>query len=893
MSSKNDKIAVIGMACRFPGAKNLGEYWQNLIEGKDTIKHFTDEELSKFEVNYDELKRNSKYIKARGVLDDIDKFDAGFFDMTPKEAAETDPQHRIWLETAWEAFENAGCNPFNYQGHIGVFAGGYINTYLHNNILRDPVKLENFIRLRSMESYHIMVGNDAAYIPTKTAYQFNLKGPAINIQTACSTSLVAISMACQSLFGYESDICLAGGVCIVVPQESGYIYQEGAIPSPDGRCRPFDLKGQGTVFSNGIGIVVLKRLEDALNDSDRIYALVSGWALNNDGKNKVSYLAPSVSGQAEAILMAQSFAGISPEEIGYVEAHGTATQLGDPIEINGLKKAFSKNTDKKQFCGIGSVKSNIGHTDAAAGVASFIKVCLAAHHRTIPPTINYSSPNKYIKFEKTPFYVLHELKKWTEGRPLKMGVSSFGIGGTNAHMIVEELPIKEMTTHLNSKFPKLIVVSAKCKESLEKRKSDLIDFVSLKKEANLMDISFTLLSGRSHMPYRSYMVANDTFEINDVNKFIDGKEDNQTSKIAFMFPGQGAQYVSMGRDLYKSNRLFKKILDECFGIINSDMGENFHSLLFEETNTVDRELKLARTEFAQPALFMIEYALAKILEDTNIKPDYLIGHGIGEYTAACLSGVFDLPSALKIVMRRGQLMQKMPEGRMMAVRIRPEKLHALICSDFEIAAENSPDSCYISFETKNYPKVRKILKREKIGFGDLVNLHALNSASFEPILSEFREYVDQFIMKIPEIPFISCLTGRLIKPEQAVSGIYWAQQLRNTVQFRDGVALLSENDNVLFLEVGPNNILGSLVKENRAVQNKKLIISTLGKPDSSNEDYRIISALGKLFNIGFEPSYYGQPEVGQPGKISLPTYPFNRSRHWIDFEYPKVFKKHH
>ena len=836
MNSDKDKIAVIGMACRFPGANNINEFWRNLIEGRDTITHFTDEELQRFEYNYELLRDNPDFVKARGIISDIDKFDAEFFGISPEEAAETDPQHRVWLETAWEAFENAGCDPLSFPGIIGVFAGGSVNTYLLNNVLRDPVKFENFVRMRSKESLQVLVENDATYIPTKTAYHFNLRGPAINVQTACSTSLVAIAQACQSLFSYESDICLAGGVCIISPQESGYVYQQGAIHSPDGTCRPFDVNGNGTIFSNGVGIVVLERLEDALRDRDMIYAIVSGWALNNDGKNKVSFMAPSVEGQADVIRMAYTFAGISPDQIGYIEAHGSGTQLGDPVEVAGLKKAFSGNTDKKQFCGIGSVKGNIGHTDTVAGVAGFIKICLAAYNRIIPPTIHFSAPNKYIKFENSPFYVHHELKEWTLDRPMIMGVSSFGIGGTNAHAIVEEPPRRIKTIGSTSEFPELILLSAKSEESLLRRKRDLIDFVSLNPDANLKDLSFTLSSGRSHMTFRSYMVASDISEIKEITNFQDGRKDEMISKIAFMFPGQGAQYVSMGSDLYKSNRLFSQILDECFEIIKSETGEDFYSLLFETSNIEERELKLARTEFAQPALFIIEYALVKILEQIGIRPDFLIGHSIGEYSAACVAGVFDLPSALKIIIKRGQLMQKMPEVNMMTG-------HSWIKDPG--SADNTAELC-----------------------------------------SEFGDYVTQFRMNIPEIPFISCLTGNFITPEQAVSGVYWEQQMRNPVQFISGVSMISENDDVLFLELGPNTQLSLLVGENSAVKNKKAIISTLLKDENHNENYSMISALGKMYNAGLDPVFHSRKGNGTAAKISLPVYPFKRERHWIDFEHP-------
>jgi phthiocerol/phenolphthiocerol synthesis type-I polyketide synthase E len=600
-----EKIAVIGMACRYPGANNIEDFWKNLIDGKETIKRFSDSELREFEINFDELKKNPKYVPARGVLDNIDNFDAAFFGFSPNVAANTDPQHRIWLETVWDAFENAGCDPFTYKGAIGVYAGGYINTYLLNNILRDPVKFENFIRLRTTESFQLMTGNDIAYLPTKTAYKFNLRGPAINIQTACSTSLVAISQACHSLFSYESDICVAGGVCVVVPQESGYIYQEGAIPSPDGHCRPFDANASGTVFSNGVGVVILKRLEDALKDNDTIYAVVNGWALNNDGNKKVSYTAPGIDGQTEAILMAQDFNDVSAEDFGYIEAHGTATNLGDPIEITALTKAFSRSTSKKQFCGIGSVKSNIGHTDAAAGVASFIKVCLSAYYKMIPPTLHYKTPNPYIDFKNTPFYVVDKLTKWESSKKLVMGVSSFGIGGTNSHVIIEEPPRINKENSISLKNY-IIPLSAKTSTALENRKGQLIDFIKNNPGLNIDDLAFTLWKGRNHMKYRASAVVQTTNElISDNLTFETNISDEKISSLAFMFPGQGAQYINMGRGLYKSNNNFRILVDEGFSILESETGVNLKEILFDSADQEASEKKLAETSLTQPAIFII------------------------------------------------------------------------------------------------------------------------------------------------------------------------------------------------------------------------------------------------------------------------------------------------
>jgi acyl transferase domain-containing protein len=885
MELNNKKIAVIGMACRFPGANNLDEFWKNLMEGKETIHRFSDEELSKFEYRFEEIKNDPGFIRARGILDNIDRFDAEFFGITPREAARTDPQHRIWLETAWEAFEDAGCDPVNHKERISVFAGGSSNTYLLNNILRDKNTLENYIRLRKTDSFQLYMGNDGSFIPTKTAYHFNLKGAAVNIQTTCSTSLVAVSEACQSLSSHKSDISLAGAISIMLPQETGYIYQKGSILSQDGYCRPFDVKACGTVFSNGVGAVILKRLDDAIRDHDRIYAVVTGWATNNDGNNRVSYTAPSIDGQSEVIELAQISADILPEDICYIEAHGTATQLGDPIELSALKNAFELKTDKKQFCGVGSVKGNIGHTDVAAGVASFIKTCLAAYYKRIPPTISYFKPNPYFDFENSPFFIQNEEKVWNEDKPLIMGVSSFGIGGTNAHVVVEEHVIEKKLENTISEWPALILLSAKSEKTLNRRRQDLIEFLHTKPGLDLDDVAFTLGTGRNHMPTRSFCIADN---VNDIIgqrcTFSPGEADKLISGIAFMFPGQGSQYVSMGKDLYNSNRLFKEILDECFAIIQAETGEDIKELLYKSTDPEYAESKLSNTEITQPVLFIIEYALAKLFEQFDIKPRYLIGHSIGEYTAACIAGVFDLKTALKVVIKRGQLMQRMEAGNMMAVRTSVDKLKSLNDPIFEIAADNGPDYCTISFKTGNTEKIKILLDQNGIQYIPLKTSHAFHSESFDPILSEFGEFVNQFRLNVPRIPFISCLTGEFITNEQATSGTYWAKQLRNTVLFRRGISTISEQEDVIYLEVGPNTHLSSLVRQNKDIKNKKSVIPTLAKPDDFTDQHKIMSALGKIYVIGKEFNYSALYGESIPNKISLPTYPFERNRHWIEFE---------
>ena len=889
MNTTNNKIAVIGMACRFPGADNLEEYWKNLLQGKESISFFTDEELAKFESDYESLKNNPDYVKARGALNNVDKFDAAFFAMTPKEAAVTDPQHRLWLEIAWDAFEHAGCDPINYNGSIGVFAGGKTSSYLLNNILRDPKRMENFLRTGSADSSQISLVNDISFIPTKTAYLFNLKGPAIYIQTACSTSLVTVVQACQSLYSYESDLCLAGGVSIYIPQEKGYIFQEGGIPSPDGHCRPFDAKAKGTVGSNGVGAVILKRLEDALRDHDTIYAVVSGWALNNDGNKKVSYAAPSVEGQAEVIMMAQSFAEVLPEEISYIEAHGTATQLGDPIELSALIKAFTAKTNKKQFCGVGSVKSNIGHTDSAAGIASFIKTCLSAYHKKIPSSINYSMPNPHINFEDSPFYVQKELKEWNEKRPLIMGVSSFGIGGTNAHVIVEEPNSPEEEKDYSAGRANLIVLSAKSEYSLNKRKQDLKEYLTAKQNLNFHDVAFTLGTGRSHMNYRSFLVASSLEDVISAESvFTDRKKNNLITKIAFAFPGQGAQYINMGKDLYENNDIFRNVLDDCFKTIFSETGQDFRKILFENADPDFPDNKLDSTEITQPALFCIEFALSKMLEEFGIIPNYLIGHSIGEYTAACLAGVFDLRTALKIVLKRGELMRKMPSGKMLAVRANVDLLRSISDSSFEIAADNAPESCTISFNTGDIEKVKAILNKNGIQYIDLKTSHAFHSEAFDPILAEFGEYVNQFTLNRPELPFISCLSGTYITDEEATSGNYWAKQLRNTVLFRQGVLSIATNQDVAFVEVGPNTHLSSLIRQNKEILDKTLILSTLGKADNADEWQKVLNAVGNIFNIGFNVNFDALFQNKRLKKISLPLYPFDRKRHWTEYKPSKV-----
>jgi acyl transferase domain-containing protein/thioesterase domain-containing protein len=879
MSSNHEGIAIIGMAGRFPGANNINEFWDNLIQGKEGIKFFTDKELEKFEPNYNQLKNNPNYIKARGIIDNVDMWDAKFFGYSPMEAIYTDPQQRIWLETVWHALEDASCDPFNYNGSIGVFAGSYLNTYLLNNVLRDPVKYENYIRSRTNENFQIYLGSDPSFIPSRTSYLFNLKGPAISVNTTCSTSLVAVAQACNSLSSFESDICLAGGICIINPQETGYLYQEGAIASSDGHCKPFDKNSKGTIFSNGVGVVVLKRLDDAVKDGNTVYAVIKGWALNNDGNQKIGYTAPSIVGQSEAISIAQSLANVHPDEISYIEAHGTATPLGDPIEIAALTNAFRLKTDKSQFCGIGSVKSNIGHLDVAAGVSGLIKIALSAYHKKIPATIHYNEPNPNIDFKNSPFFVVDKTIEWTENKPLIMGISSFGVGGTNAHLIVENFDQKKLTQNKVSN-PQIIVVSAKSENSLKKSKENISLFCNENAETNHESIAYTLQNGRNPMALRSFAIWDASRELSAQN-FTDGLSGSSNKQVVFMFPGQGAQYISMGKQLYNSSSYFKSIADSCFQIFNDETKFDLKSLLLSEPSEENEKL-LAQTKWTQPALFIIEYSLAKLFEKNGIKPNYLIGHSIGEYAAASVSGVFDLKSALLIVIKRGELMQSMPNGSMLAVKTDEQKLQSFKSDLFEIAAVNSQTMCTISFKSDKAELVKQLFENESIGTITLNTSHAFHSNDFDPILDAFEKYVESFPRNAPQIPFISCLTGELISDEEATSGKYWASQLRNTVQFSKGIATLAQNSETIFLEVGPNTHLSGLVRQNDAIKNKSYIIQSIGKADNSNEYECFLKSLGNLWlrgiAIDFKQLYCNTPQFSR-----LPEYPFDRKKYWIDY----------
>ncbi len=874
-----DSIAIVGIACKFPGARNKNEFWENLIANKESVTFFTNEELAEYELDFDNLRKNPNYIGAKAILDDIDQWDAPFFNVLPSEAKNMDPQQRLWLENTWHAFEDAGINPFKYKGNIGVYAGSFYNSYLLNNVLRDPLKYEQYFRNRTQEIFQTYIHSDPMFLATKTAYHFNLKGPAINIQTACSTSLVAVAQACSSLLSYESDVCVSGGVTIMVPQQTGYIYQEGAIGSSDGHCRPFDKDSKGTIFGNGVGTVILKRLKDAIADNDRIYSIIRGWAVNNDGYQKIGFTAPSIEGQYKAIASALKFSGLSADQIKYVEAHGTATPLGDPIEVTALSRAFRDTTNQKKFCALGSVKSNIGHLDVAAGVAGLIKLALSAYHRTVPATLHYKEPNPKINFDNTPFYVLNKNLHFAENESIVMGISSLGVGGTNAHLVVSDY--QTSPTKIELQRPKLLLLSARSVNSLRSMNANLVNHLN-KSATSLESAEYTLLHRRNHFPFRSFAVANNSEELNK-DAFVTATDDALPGELAFMFPGQGAQFVNMGRTLMKAEPVFKENIELCFKHYEQLTGDDFRNILFADEGSDSAKL-ISQTQYTQPALFMIEYSMARLYIHYGLRPNYLVGHSIGEYTAACLSGVFDLKSAMAVVVKRGQLMQTMPAGCMMAVTTSVDELKSINSDLFEIAADNSQSMCTISLALENEEEVKKIFELRKIRCIRLQTSHAFHSKAFDPILQAFEEFVAQFSLNKPEIPFISCLTGSWIADADAMSPRYWARQLREMVRFKEGISTIAANSNVVFLETGPNTHLSGLVLQNNSVEVKSSIVHSLGKADIAKEHDHFVKSLGELWIRGVDIDFITFTGNQMPDIANLPLYAFDHKRYWVDFK---------
>lgn len=870
-------IAIIGMAGRFPGAPNIGTFWQNLLEGVESITRFRPAEL---EDSFDTATRAlPNFVPAKPVLDGIDLFDAPFFGMLPREAALTDPQQRLLLECAWEALEDAGYDPAAPSQCIGVFAGATSSTYLLHNLFQDRSALADYTSNFQIGNLPMLVGSAADFTATRIGYRLGLTGPCVAVQSACSTSLLAVAQAVQSLLGHGCDMALAGGTSVTFPQRRGYLAQEGGIVSTDGHCRPFDAGANGTIFGSGAGLVVLKRLEDAVADRDQIYAVIRGVGVNNDGAGKVGFTAPSVDGQAAAIAMAHAAADIDARTIGYVECHGTGTPMGDPIEVAGLTAAFRLTTEDRGFCALGSVKSNIGHLDAAAGVTGLIKASLAVKSGVLPASLHVKQPNPALELPESPFFIADHKQEWAgQDRPRRAGVSAFGFGGTNVHLVLEQAPASEAARP--ARRNQLLTLSARSAAALGQARDRLAEHLEAHPEQDLADIAFTLQAGRRPFPHRLAVVSGNHTEAAaalrkqnaDRSVAVTGAGD-----LVFMFPGQGSQYPQMARELYASEPVFRRTVDLCCELLKPELGLDLRSVLYP-SNGGDPE-RLSATLLAQPAIFTVEYALAQLLMSWGLQPAAMIGHSVGEFAAACLAGVFSLEDALSLVVKRGRMMQELPGGAMLAVRLPDAEIAALAQDGVSVAAINAPGMSVLAGPFEPIEALEAELALRGVTHRRLQTSHAFHSAMIDPLIAPFTEAVAAIRLNAPELPYISGVSGDWVSAEQTTDPLYWARHAREPVRFADGIATLGRSLSPVLLEVGPGAALASFALQGAGAG--RAAISCL--PDAQGDaEGMLAAALGRLWSAGVTPDWSAYQAGDRPRRVSLPTYPFERSRHWVE-----------
>ncbi|MGW0564515.1 type I polyketide synthase [Streptomyces sp. NPDC003016] len=886
-----EPVAIVGLACRVPGARTVDEFWRNMRDGVDSITWFGREELAAAGVDEETL-ADPDYVPASGHLDGADHFDASFFGFNAGEAETMDPQQRMFCETAWEAMEDFGHDLARFDGAVGVFGGSFMNKYMAQNLNT------NARFLHSPMAPVARMFNDKDFLATRIAYLLDLTGPAYTVQTACSTSLVATHLACQSLLSYECDVALAGGVTVNVPLKAGYPVADSGLFSADGRCRPFDAKAGGTVPGNGAVVLVLRRLSEALADRDHIYAVIRGSAVNNDGSMKAGFAAPSVDGQARVIASALAMAGVDPSTIGYLEAHGTATQVGDPIEVTALTQAFQLPGDAAGQCALGSVKANIGHLDAAAGAAGLMRAALAVHHGQIPPTANFTLPNPGLRLEDTPFYVPDGVRDWQPASgPRRAGVSSFGVGGTNAHVVIEQAPAAGPSSAQPREW-QLLPVSGRDRTAVDaatERLAARLDRAD--PPPALADVAYTLQDGRRSFGLRRFAVCTDAADAvralrgEDPDRLHTRSAPDGKHEAVFAFPGGGMQHPDMGLDIYRSEKVFRAEVDQCAELLVPRLGFDLRRLLFPAAFTPlsGRELTggaatMGRGQGAGvvSALFTIEYALARQLTAWGIRPAAMIGHSLGEYVAACLAGVFTLPGALDITLARGELFAKMEPGRMLVVQLPEEELLRLLPDRVSVSAVNAPDLTVVAGPDEDIAALLKDLRGRGIDCRKVSVPVASHSWMVDPYLEEFTRKVDRLTLSKPEIPFVSGVTGTWITPVEATSPEYWAQHLRRPVRFADGVRSVLDRPGRTLLEVGPGKALTSLIAAQRMAP-APVAVATMGLPrDPAPDLAHLVTAVGRLWQQGVAVDWDAFHGEAAPRRVPLPAYPFRGKRYWVE-----------
>ncbi len=869
-----EPIAIVSMACRFPKADDIEALWQLLSQGEEAIRFFSDEELLASGVDASQLAQPD-YVKAKGMIGDIENFDAHLFGYNPREAELMDPQQRVLLECAWQLLESAVLDPLRYQGDIATYVGVGMNIYLLNNLLTDLSLKE------SSDFYQMLIASDKDFAATRLAYKLNLTGPAVAINSACSTSLVAVHYACQSLWDYQCDAAIAGGATLLVPQHSGYLYQQGGIPSQDGHCRAFDAKAGGTVPASGAGLVLLKRLDDATRDNDTIYAVIKGSAVNNDGADKIGFTAPSVNGQAAVIAEAMAVANVSADSIDYLEAHGTATPMGDPIEIAALKLAYSR-AENKQYCALGSIKTNLGHMDTAAGIAGLMKAALALHHKQIPASLHYTEANPVIDFKQSPFYVNQQLQNWPQtSTPRRAGVSSFGIGGTNAHVVLEQAPELDNAGGSSSRKQQLLPLSAKSPAALKQLALSIADYLQNNVQKNLADMAFSLAVGRRELGVRGTVLAeNPQQAIQSLSELQTFTSTDTPPAVVFMFPGQGTQRIRMGQFLYQTEVVFQQQVDHCCDYLKPLLGLDLRQILFpEQDDEHNAEQQLNKTQLTQPALFVFEYSLAMQLMAWQIKPAAMIGHSLGEYVAACIAGVFSLEDALSLVVERARLMQSVLKGAMLAVTATQTQCQQWLNEELTLAAVNAEHQCVLSGTQQAIDALLPQLEHDSIPYRQLVVEHGFHSPLMESAADAFTESLNKIETKPNTVPFLSNLTGSWFESSHE-SADYWRNHMLQPVRFAEGLeTVCAEFDQLILLEVGAGCVLQAFAKP--ILGQDQITLGTLSNP-SCLDQADLQATVAQLWSAGVTVDWSSFYQSEQRSRLALPTYPFQRQRCWVE-----------